>query len=393
MTELGETRDPRALIPGQPDAIDRNVVAIRGRGDALAEAGTGLAAVDAHAWQGEAGDRFREHFSYEPPRWLRAADAFEATARALDGYSGTLRWAQGQAAEAIRLWDEGEEATRQARAAHDRSIADAEAQNRANAAAGVPTVVTVAPFTDPGEQKRQAAQQILGTARQQAREAADWAAGVIRAQGDDAPEEPGWLESSVDAVGGFLGDVAVGAWESVTGSAEFVWDLVTNPGETIPSLVAGIGAVVQDPIGFAKQTWTSFVDEPGRTIGNILGGAAMGGGTLKAGSLLGKVGRTGRGDGPDSDTGRTPDDKPDSGDRDLTVSEQRALRSLEKQVAEHQAKLDAYRADPDAYDNKGILQNAPTPEIRQRIIDGRIRHLETEISTFQKQINDIREGG
>lgn len=253
-------------------------------------------------------------------RWLRAADAFEATAQALDRYSGTLRWAQGQAAEAIRLWDEGEEATRQARAAHDRSIADAEARNRANVAAGDPTVVTVAPFTDPDEQKRQAAQQILGTARQQSREAADWAAEVIQAQGDEAPEEPGWLESSVDAVGGFLGDVAVSAWESVTGSAEFVWDLVTNPGETIPSLVAGISAVVQDPIGFAKQTWTSFVEEPGRTIGNILGGGA-----LKAGSLLGKVGRTGRGDEPDSDTDRTPDDKPDGGDRNLTVSEQRAL--------------------------------------------------------------------
>jgi hypothetical protein len=39
------------------------------------------------------------------------------------------------------------------------------------------------------------------------------------------------------------------------------------------------------------------------------------------------------------------------------------------------------------------LQRAPTPEIRQRIIDGRIRHLESEIGTFQDQIAKLLGGG
>ena len=77
----------------------------------------------------------------------------------------------------------------------------------------------------------------------------------------------------------------------------------------------------------------------------------------------------------------------------LTVSQQRSVRSLQSQVKAHQTKLDGYRANPDAYDNLGILERAPTPEIRQRIIDGRIRHLETEIRTFQDQIDKLLGGG
>ncbi|MGH2919291.1 MAG: hypothetical protein ACRDLS_11950, partial [Solirubrobacteraceae bacterium] len=76
----------------------------------------------------------------------------------------------------------------------------------------------------------------------------------------------------------------------------------------------------------------------------------------------------------------------------LSLSQLRAVRSLEKQAAKHQAKLDAYRADPDAFDNLGLLRNAPSPEIRQRIIDGRIRHLEGEVSTFRRQIDEITGG-
>ncbi len=76
----------------------------------------------------------------------------------------------------------------------------------------------------------------------------------------------------------------------------------------------------------------------------------------------------------------------------LSASEQRAVTSLEQRVAEHQAKLEAYRADPYAYDNLGILENAPTAEIRQSIIDGRIRHLENEIRAFQGQIDKLLGG-
>ena len=156
MAELGETSDPRALVPGVPAAIDENVVAVRGRGEALAEGGNGLSKIDASGWEGDAGEAFQEKFSYEPPKWLKAGDAFTGTAAALEEYVSMLRWAQGQAAEAIRLFQEGEQATRQAQADHDAAVAQADAQNRANVAAGNPMVVTVAAFHDPGEEKRSA---------------------------------------------------------------------------------------------------------------------------------------------------------------------------------------------------------------------------------------------
>src|SRR5262249_49923560 len=61
--------------------------------------------------------------------------------------------------------------------------------------------------------------------------------------------------------------------------------------------------------------------------------------------------------------GITPEDEPD----ELSVADQRAVRSLQRRIAEHRAKLDAYRADPDAYDNLGVLQGAPSAAARERI--------------------------
>lgn len=73
----------------------------------------------------------------------------------------------------------------------------------------------------------------------------------------------------------------------------------------------------------------------------------------------------------------------------VAAQTQRAIQSLQSRVAEHLAKLEAYRADPDAFDNKGFLKNA-SEAVRQRIIDGRVRHLENEIQNFQKQIETLK---
>jgi RHS repeat-associated core domain len=51
----------------------------------------------------------------------------------------------------------------------------------------------------------------------------------------------------------------------------------------------------------------------------------------------------------------------------------KSKESYEKLIDEHKARLQDYINNPDAHDNQGILKNAPTPEIRQRIIDGRIK--------------------
>ena len=72
---------------------------------------------------------------------------------------------------------------------------------------------------------------------------------------------------------------------------------------------------------------------------------------------------------------------------------QKSIDSLQKQIDSHKEKLRRFKENPDAFDNKEFLKNAPSEEIRQKIIEGRIKHLETEISNFQKAINEILNGG
>ena len=79
-------------------------------------------------------------------------------------------------------------------------------------------------------------------------------------------------------------------------------------------------------------------------------------------------------------------------EKELTSSEARSVRSLEQRMAEHIEKLEQYKQNPDAFDNKGFLKNAPSEAIRQRIIASRIAHLEGEIANFAKQIAELKGG-
>ncbi|MEO8270067.1 MAG: hypothetical protein ABI557_10115 [Aureliella sp.] len=65
-----------------------------------------------------------------------------------------------------------------------------------------------------------------------------------------------------------------------------------------------------------------------------------------------------------------------------------AAKGLRDQLAKRRQKLIDYMKDPDKYDNKGILKGA-SPEMRRRIIEGRMRNLEGQIDNFQKQIQAI----
>lgn len=302
MAELGESGNPRDLVPGDPDAVERNVTAIRGRGRSMEVAGDDLKKIDSGAWRGAAGDAFRDKFTYEPARWHKAADAFDDTSKALDQYASTLRWAQREAREAIHLWDQGQDETQAAKTEHDQAVAQADARNRANAAAGDPTVVQVAPFSDPGEATRQAARDTLSRARQQLTEAGDRAAGTIRARGDGAPETSLWddIGGFFSGAGDFIGDFAVGAWDTISGTAEFLWDisphqLITDIeayGETWTELGDTVASAVTDPVEFGKQLigWEHWKNgEPGRALGQIAGGAILGYGAGKVTSSLTKL--------------------------------------------------------------------------------------------------------
>ncbi|MBX4134230.1 hypothetical protein JMI89_11395 [Frischella sp. Ac48] len=81
-----------------------------------------------------------------------------------------------------------------------------------------------------------------------------------------------------------------------------------------------------------------------------------------------------------------------SSEKALSVSEKRAIKALEEQIQLHEKKLKEYIKDPYSFDNKDFLKNAPNDEVRQNIINSRIKHLEHEINTFKKNIDKIKKG-
>src|SRR5438045_3056669 len=105
---LGQTGDPIALIPGDPGAVGQAARALASYGDVLDLAGAGLERIDTTSgWSGQAADAFRRVYHGQPGQWVRAGDAFHEAASALAAYIPALSWAQGQAAEAICLWNSG----------------------------------------------------------------------------------------------------------------------------------------------------------------------------------------------------------------------------------------------------------------------------------------------
>ena len=116
MAELGETNDPRRLVPGNPAALGATAKRLRSKADALEQAGVGLKRIDTvDGWSGPAGDAFRAKFRGQPDGWLQAAASFYTSANALENYATTLTWAQGQAAQAISQWDAAQRVSEQAR--------------------------------------------------------------------------------------------------------------------------------------------------------------------------------------------------------------------------------------------------------------------------------------
>jgi hypothetical protein len=232
MAELGETQDPLVLVPGKPEAIEENARVLRGRAQAAGVTAEGLKAIDTgSAWKGSAAQAFREKFSYEPSRWFIAADALHAAAGSLDDYANTLRWAQFEAAEALAKWNQGESVTKQALAIYQVDLREASAQNQ-----------PAATFTDPGEQSRQAAREILSRARAQLGDVGDISAATLRDKTQHAPEESSWL----DEIGDFLVDTGARAINTLASLGNAI---VHHPGDLLGAL-GGLGVTLASGAGF-----------------------------------------------------------------------------------------------------------------------------------------------
>ncbi|MGC5255376.1 HNH endonuclease [Gordonia sp. DT218] len=282
MAELGETSDPKELIPGDAAAIDENALAIGGRGNSMALAGTSLQGINTgDYWDGSGAEAFREVFKQEPVKWLTAADAFINTGNTLGQYAGVVRWAQGQAQGAIDKYNEAQRATEQAIADYNAAVTSANATNTANAADGNPVRVTVPPFHDPGIEGREAAEAMLAHARQQLKEAGDTAAGNVRSQQAHAPKGPhkrSGIWDYIKEVGGGIGDWGTGSWGALKSL------FTTNPVDSVKGIW---NAVSQDPKQFGKDLvdWDTWAENPARAAGRVIPDAALTVATAGVGSV------------------------------------------------------------------------------------------------------------
>jgi hypothetical protein len=278
MAELGQTTDPKALIPGDPPAVYENARVLAERANSALAAGDALKRIDTGAWRGPASDKFHEDHQTEVPRWLEASDSLDNAAQMLTAYANTLSWAQGQASEAIAQWQQGDAATQQAKTAHDRAVSDAQAQTRSNAERGDPTVVQAPPFADPGEVQRQAARDTLNRARQQLVGEGDRCAEALRGEATLAPQD-----SRKQADANFFG----GIWDTISGAGEALWTAITDPAETVAAMAHNI----THPVDTFKEmvAWDDWANGHGdRALGKITGGLLLLGAGKVAKGLLSK---------------------------------------------------------------------------------------------------------
>lgn len=67
----------------------------------------------------------------------------------------------------------------------------------------------------------------------------------------------------------------------------------------------------------------------------------------------------------------------------------KSKQSYEDLIKEHQTKLEEYIKDLYAHDNKGLLENAPSDEIRDKIFNGRVNAIQKQITKQIGELNKI----
>lgn len=285
--ELGETTNPRLLVPGNPDLLRRSAETLTRMGNALVQAGEGLRKLDTGGWHGPAADAFHEYFDGEPARWLASGDAFHQAAQALTDYTAVFEWAQREAEQAAFVWEQGKKLSEDAFAKYQADVAQAEAQARQSG-----SVPPELPWNDPGQALRDAANEQLNRARQQLKEAGDRAQGLVAAARDQAPSAPNLFEQLAT----FGGEFGKGVGAAATEAASFIGTispirLITDPvqyGKDMSDLAGGLKAAVTNPASFAKAAvdWDTWSRNPGRALGKLAFDGVLTAGSVGAGAAV-----------------------------------------------------------------------------------------------------------
>ncbi|MGW4199838.1 putative T7SS-secreted protein [Streptomyces sp. NPDC004726] len=299
--DLGQTEDKTKLIYGSPSKLRSTSSHLKDLQKAFNNVGLGLEGLDSSSLKGQAADAFRSTVKIEPPKWFKAADACEKAAKALEGFAGTVEWAQGQAQSAIEKWKAGTKASEDALNAYKTRVDTynqaADKYNALPADQRDPATLPPKPgaFTDPGKARMEEAQQILAEARKQRNTAAETARAAVRAARDEAPPKPSYAQQATDGL--YEAQImnahfGAGVIKGTAGLLAFVRSVnptdpynITHPAEyllSLNNLTAGVVQAVNDPWGTGKQMVTNFMKDPseglGRLVPDVLLTVATGGG-------------------------------------------------------------------------------------------------------------------
>ncbi|MFC8827903.1 putative T7SS-secreted protein [Streptomyces sp. NPDC057137] len=281
--QLGRTEDANELIHGNPGKISASAKHLKDFQAAFDKVGQGMRGLDSTHWRGEGGDAFRKKFEMHPTKWLRASDACETAGGALDAYADTVKWAQGQAKEAITLYKKGKAASEEALKTYNQRIDTYNAKVKADQDPGpVPE-----PFSDPGKADIKAAREKLAEARKQRNEAAATARGKVKAALAHAPAEPPPLDRLGDnlldgyqALNTELTHVVGGALKGTAGLLNFARGLnpldaynLTHPAEYVQNVnmtLAGLVSTAAHPERAAQAAVDGFKKDPSEFVGRLL---------------------------------------------------------------------------------------------------------------------------
>jgi hypothetical protein len=108
MAELGQTSDPRELVPGSPEELRTAAQRWHKLAEILDSTGKGLSGLDVGPWQGAAARAFAAAQTEDSLRWSKASEALDKSGAALSRYADTLEWGQRNAVEAARLWQQAD---------------------------------------------------------------------------------------------------------------------------------------------------------------------------------------------------------------------------------------------------------------------------------------------
>ncbi|MFF1844030.1 putative T7SS-secreted protein [Streptomyces sp. NPDC058217] len=280
--QLGRSEQANELIHGNVGKINASVKNLRDFKAAFDLVGRGMKGLDSSHWKGAAADAFREKITTLPTVWMRAADAFDDAARALEAYATTVTWAQDKAQEAIALYKQGNATSKSAATAYNKAV-DA----YKDAYDSKDPLPEPGAFVDPGTAQRDRAQEILADARSQRDEAAGTAQKAVSAALAHAPAEP----SATDRAKFDLADYGTGQGvelmhfgggivKGTVGITNFVRSIypldpynISHPAEYYKSVnmtLAGLASTAAHPDRALKGAWESAKGDPSEFLGRLV---------------------------------------------------------------------------------------------------------------------------